>query len=151
MLFSSGRVLRQAVTGAGLLLPVWSWPKSWQQRWMQSKRWRWQRRGPWPRGLDRRAKRVLCTRVSTGGAGLVTAAGTKRRAEEQFGWKGWTQSPVLPEQWRWGSFVCDSAFCFCRRLEAVRRNHVAALNKNRRAEKLMSISLHFCLNEKHFL
>lgn len=99
------------------------------------------------------AKHVPCTRTNTCGAGLIHSRWCWRlcwegQAEEWFSWKGWVQSPVLLEQWGWGSFVCNSGFCFWHRLEARRRSCVATLNKNKLGINFKSISLPFCLNKK---
>lgn len=99
------------------------------------------------------AKHVLCTRINTCGAGLIHSSCCWRlcwdgQAEEQFSWKGWAQSPVLLEQWGWGSFVCNSGFCFWHHLEAGRSSCVATLNKNRLGNNFKSVSLLFCLNKK---
>lgn len=79
---------------------------------------------------------------------VLGGAGTGGAGTGGFSWKGWAQSPVLLEPWGWGSFICNSGFCFWHSLEAGRTSCVATLNKNRLGFNFKSIFLLFCLNKK---
>lgn len=141
--------MRQGINNANLPLHAWSQPKCSQQKWMQKKEGGWQRRGPWMQ----RVGPSMCL-VPGSIPGLIPSRWWcwrlcwEGQAEERLGWRGWAQSPVLLEHRGWGSFVCNSGFCFWHRLEAGRRSCVATLNENRLGINFKSIFLLFCLNKK---